>query len=145
MDTVKNYFDLKNWQIIVIFGIAISSVASFINTYDYLSGINDKLISCTESDVLQKQLNVQFIVVIVLSCLAFILGVILAGIFRKDNKKKLVTLSLVASGIAGILYALNIKFQNTTNIIKLSISWASLAAFILIGFFLSTHKKTLTP
>ena len=138
----KRLFTLSNWQYVVILGIAISGLAAFVNTYDAWSGINAKLAACTQDPVLKKELNTQFIVILVLSCLAVLLGIILAWIFRsKLNQRKIITLGITTAGVLGILYALSIKFQNTTNAAKLGVSWVSFLAFLILGYFISSNKK----
>lgn len=135
----RYFYGMNNWQFMVVLGIAISGLASFVNTYDAWSGINSQTQSCTQSSTLQKDLNIQFIVLIVLSCVAIILGILLAWVFRsQQNQRRLVTLGITTAGIFGILYALSIKFQNASNKIKLWTSWVCFAGFLIIGFLIST-------
>jgi uncharacterized membrane protein HdeD (DUF308 family) len=137
----KKFFQLNSWQYLLIIAISISGLATFINTYDAWSNINSKLIACTQSDALQKELNTQFIVILVLACVAIVLGVLLAWFFRSQaNQRRILTLGIITTGIFGILYALSIKFQNATNKWKLGISWAAFLFFLILGFFLSTKK-----
>lgn len=138
----KNFFTLNNWQYLVILGIAISGLAAFINTYDAISGINKKTQICAQSSLLQKELNTQFIVLIVLSCFAIVLGIILAWIFRSGtNQRKIVTLGIMTVGIFGIIYALAIKFYQFSISAKLGISWVAFLGFLILGYFISSGKK----
>lgn len=133
------YFNISGWQLIVIAGIAISGIAAFANTYDAITGVNKDLEQCEESSSIKSKLNAKFIVILVLSCLAVVGGILLAWFFRtQSNQKRLLTLGITSGGVLGILYALSIKFRNTTNLAKLGISWISLLAFLLLGFFISS-------
>lgn len=135
----QRFFTLNSWQYLLILAIAISGLAAFINTYDAWSNINSKLIECTESDSLRKELNTQFIIIIVLSCIAIVIGVLLAWFFRRAaNQRRILTLGIITAGIFGILYALSIKFRSVTNKFKLGVSWLSFIFFIILGFFLSS-------
>lgn len=139
---LSRYLTLSTWQYLVILGIAISGLAAFVNTYDAITGIDAKTQACEQTGDLGHQLNVKFIIVLVLSCIAVVLGIVLAWFFRAQvNQHRLMTLGITTGGIFGILYALSIKFVNTSNFVKLGISWASLLAFLLLGFFLHTGVK----
>lgn len=138
---IIRFFSLNTWQYLIIIGIAISGIAAFVNTYDAWRGISKKMQDCTQSSSLRKELNAQFIVILVLSILTLFLGIILLWIFRnKENQRRLITLGTITIGILGIVYSISIKLQNLTNTIKLAISWASFAIFLVIGFFYSRPK-----
>lgn len=138
-------FTLTNWQYVVILGIAISGLAAFVNTYNAISNIDKNLQKCAETDALKKELKTQFIVILVLSILAVILGMLLAWFFRhSDNQRKVLTLGITTTGIFGILYAISMKLRNVTNKIKLGISWVSFVGFIILGFFISSEGKLTT-
>lgn len=145
---IKRYVtSLSGPQLIIVLGIAISGLAAFINTYNAITKINAQIQQCTDSPQLRSALNKQFIVILVLSCFAVVLGIFLAWLFRKaTNQRQLLTLGIIAIGIFGILYAISIKFQYVANDLKLGLSWVSLAAFIILGFFLSSKQITIkTP
>ena len=134
-------FSINNWQYAVILGIAVSGIAAFVNTYDAISNINKNRQTCTQTDQLKHELNVRFVILIILSCLALLIGLLMAWSFRtSENKHQVLTLGLASGGILGILYAVSTKFQNTTNAVKLGVSWISLAAFIILGFLIGTGK-----
>jgi MFS family permease len=136
----KRFFNMSWYQVLILIGIAISGLATFINIYNMASKINDKVIACSQDPDLKKAFDVQFIFMIVVSCLAILLGIIIAWALRtRNNQRRLLTLGLVCFGIFGIIYALSIRYQSTTNIIKFSISGISLLAFIIMGFFLSPN------
>ena len=138
----SKYFNLDIWHYLIIIGIAVSGLAAFVNTYDAISGINANMQACSQTDVLQKELNTQFIVLLALSCFAVLLGLILAWFFRKqDNQRRLITLGIITIGIFGILYALTIRFQYTSNTIKLFASWITFLGFLVLGWFLSQRAK----
>ncbi|BCS83312.1 hypothetical protein QLL95_gp0811 [Cotonvirus japonicus] len=135
------YFNVSGWQMIVIAGIAISSIAAFATTYDAITGLDKKIESCEQTTEIKKQLNTKFIVILVLSCLAVVLGLLLAWFFRTQaNQRRLLTLGITGGGLIGILYSLSLRFRNATNLVKLGISWVSLLAFVLLGFFISSGK-----
>jgi len=135
---MKNYFTLQSWQLLVILGIALSGLSTFVTTYNAWSGINTNVQACAQSSLLQKKLKTKFIVILVLSCLAVVLGILLAWFLRRNpNPRKLFTLGITGVGVFGIIYAIALKFQNVTDKVKLGVSWASFVAFLLLGFFLS--------
>lgn len=139
---VSRYFTLNAWQYLVILGIAVSGLAAFATTYDAITGIDTKMAVCEQTGDLKHQLNIKFIVILVLSCLAVVFGIIMAWFFRsQENQRRLLTLGITTSGILGILYALSIRFTSTSNLVKLGISWGSLLCFLLLGFFLHTGVK----
>jgi len=141
-ENIKKYFQLNSWQYLVILGIAVSGLAAFVNTYDAWTNINSRIKSCAQSDALKKELRTQFIVILVLSCFAVVLGIILAWFFRgQQNQRRVLTLGIITTGIFGILYAISIEFQNVTNKVKLGVSWVSFLGFLILGFFLSTKKS----
>lgn len=143
-ENISKYFNITSWQGIVIIGIAISGIASFVNTYNAWSGINIELEKCSQTSELKKKLYIQFIVIMVLSSLAIVLGIVLAWLFRtSENPRKILTFGIITLGILGIVYALATKFQNTSNSIKLTISWASFIGFIILGFFVSKNQNSI--
>lgn len=131
--TISKYFDLSIWQILIIIGIAISLLAAFINTYNAVADLNT---ACVQTEALQKKLNTQFIVMVVLGSIALVVGIILSWLFRRGTGSRLITLGLTASGIFAIIYGLTIRYANTSNNIKLGISWGALAAFVVLGILM---------
>ncbi len=75
---VSRYFTLNAWQYLVILGIAVSGLAAFATTYDAITGIDTKMEVCEQTGDLKHQLNIKFIVILVLSCLAVLFGIIMA-------------------------------------------------------------------
>lgn len=139
LGNVKRLISLSGWQYIVILGIAVSGLAAFINTYEAIAGTNDTLKACTESETYKKQINTEFIVLLILSILAILIGAVLAWALRNQgNQRNLITLGIMTVGFFGIIYAISLKFQNVTSKIKLGISWISFLAFIILGFFMSS-------
>ncbi len=138
----SRYFSLNWWQLIVVAGIAISGIAAIANTYDAITGVDKDIEGCENVSNLRKKLEAKFIIIIVLSCLAVVGGIILAWLLRSGtNQRKLLTMGLTTGGILGILYALTIRFRGTSNMVKLGISWVSLLAFVLLGFFINTSGE----
>lgn len=145
LEHARKFFTLNTWQYLIILAIGISGTAAFVNTYDALSNINSKLIECTQSAALQKELNIQFIVILVLSCVAIVFGALLAWFFRaQENQRKLLTWGIISAGIFGIVYALSVRFQSATNKWKIIISWFAFLFFMALGYFLSTGNITYT-
>jgi hypothetical protein len=138
------FFTLNNWQYIVILGIAISGLAAFITTYNAVTKINKDLLTCENSVALKHALNTKFLIVLILSCIAVFIGILLAWLFRANaNQRKLLTIGITTMGIFGILYAIGIKFRGTTNNLQLGISWITFLAFLILGFFFSSQDKLL--
>ena len=136
---IQNYFSLTTWQFLVIIGIAVSGIAAFINTYNMWTNINANWNACANSGALKKELQIQFIVLLVVSIVAILIGILLAALFRHSkNPRRLVTLGIVTAGILGTVYAISMKFQNSSNAVKLGISWFAFLAFIILGIFMST-------
>jgi hypothetical protein len=138
-----NLTALNNWQLMIIFGTALSGMASLVNTYDYVSGINNKVQQCNQSADVEALLKTRFIVLLVLSSLAIVLGILFGFIFR-NNPKRLVTFGLGAAGVFGILYAIYSWYQYTPigNATKLGVSWGAFVLFLLLGFLYSQQKIT---
>ena len=132
-------FTLTNWQYIVILGIALSGVTAFVNTYNTWSQINAKLEACENSKDMKKQLHIQFMIILVLSILALILGILLAWYFRtKTNQRQILTIGIMTTGIFGILYAISMKLRNLSNGIQLGISWIAFVGFLFLGYYISS-------
>jgi cytochrome bd-type quinol oxidase subunit 2 len=141
IEYARKLINISGWQYVVLLGIAVSGLASFVTTCEALNAANDSLKPCTESDAYKKSLNTEFIVLIILSILAILIGAILAWALRKsDNQRNLITLGIITSGFFGIIYAISIRFQSTANRIKIGVSWISFLAFIILGFILSTKN-----
>jgi len=138
-----NYFSLNKWQMFIILGIAISGIAAFINTYDALFKIDEKMAKCAESDALSHDIKIRFIVLLVVSCLAVALGIILAIVLTvlKKNPKWVLVFSLVIAGVLGVLYAVVTNYSKADTGVKLGISWASLIAFVILGFVVGRGAK----
>lgn len=137
---MKRYFDLSPWHYLIILGVAVSGMAALINTYNAVSGFNDKVKGCTQTKSVKSAINTKFIILLVISIFIVIFGFVLAWFLRgQDNQRRLLTLGLMTAGIFGILYSLSIKFDDVSNNFKLWASWIVFLGFILLGFFLSTR------
>lgn len=137
---------LGYWQVLVIFGIAISGISAFMNTYDYVTSVNSQLATCVQSAALKEEINKEFIWLLVLSCLAVVLGSLAAWFLRKSNNQRSVfTFGFILTGIFGILYALSIKYQHIGSGIKMGLSWTSFLGFLVLGFFVSSGYKLTSP
>lgn len=140
---LMNSFKLTKWQYLVILAIAISGISGFVSTYNEISNINSNKAVCAASTTLQKELKIQFWILLIISILAIILGIILAVVLRKkQNGLSMVTLSIVTIGILGLVYTLSTKLEKISSILKISISWISFFSFIIIGFLISRRIST---
>ncbi|MEM0354019.1 MAG: hypothetical protein QXW79_00420 [Thermoplasmata archaeon] len=141
--SLKKYFSMTSWQYLVILGIAITGLASFINTYNAFSDINIHTEKCYQEDPLNKEIHTQFVVVLVLSILSLVLGITLAILLRHaKNQRRIVTLGIITVGIFGIIYSLSLKFYTFSGWTKVGISWASFVAFLILGFFMSIETPS---
>lgn len=139
---IKNTISLKGWQYAIVVIIALSGLAAFVNTYNAWSDIGTNLSACRNTDPLKQELNTQFIVLLIVSCVALVLGIALAWLFRKQsNQRQILTMGIITMGILGIVYAISIKFQDVTNSVKLGVSWTIFILFVIIGFFASSKAK----
>ena len=142
MDALKSYFALNTWQFIVIVGIAITGLATFVNTYNTLTSIDSELQNCTYSSPLREELNTQFIIMLVVSILAIVLGFVLAWLLHNQpTRRRVVVVGIIVLGFFGLIYALNLKFQALPKEWKLGFSWGSFIAFLLLGFALSIYHS----
>jgi VIT1/CCC1 family predicted Fe2+/Mn2+ transporter len=135
--------ETNSWQFFIVLGIAISGLAAFVNTYNSWSSINTQLEACIQSGPLQDAYRTQFIVLIVLSILAILVGILLTVFLsnRAEHRMAILILGMIFTGIFGIIYAATIKLQNFTNGFKLSVSWISFAAFIILGIVLGNKSS----
>ena len=139
---VKKY-NLDKIQFFVVLGIAISGLAAFINTYNAISGINENMINCAQTDELNSELTLQFIIMLTISIIIIIVGVIFMILFRDDSGLlKIIALSTVTIGIFGIIYAISIQLQKFTNAFKIGFSWLIFIIFIILAIvFRNKHIK----
>ena len=125
------------WQIAAVFGIALSAVAAYITTYNAISKIN---IDIQQDPNLTQKLKVRFIITLVISCLAVVVGIFLAYWFRNSLHKviPILGLGLAGAGILGIIYGLVSRYQTSTGQgIKVGISWVALLIFLGLGWWSS--------
>ena len=140
----KDYFNVGPFGFVIIIGLIASSLATVDSTYDAVSQINAKAQACMQTPDYASALNIKFIVTMVLSCVALVLGIIVGIVFRK-NPKAILTFGLSGAGLVGILYSLSIKLPTFPGVMKLGISWGSLILFIVLGiiFELKDNGKEL--
>lgn len=144
LSIAKNYFaGFTTWQVIAIMGIAISGLMTFVNTFDAITKINQKVQTCTQSADIKKAYNDQFITLIVISCLAIVVGIIVAWLLRGSvTPRKVITMGIIFSGVFGILYAVSIKLQNSTmnSVLKAGGSWVIFVGFLIWGYLMGRQK-----
>ena len=136
---MSSVFLPSKWQFFIILGVAVSGIAAFINTYDAIAKIDSKLANCAESAALANTLKIRFIIMLVLSCLAIIIGIVLSWVLR-NNPKLILTFGLITTGLLGIIYAVVTKYNKAEMGVKLGISWISLLAFVILGYLLDSGK-----
>jgi hypothetical protein len=137
---------LTKLQYLIILGTAISGLSSFVTTYDAIAKTAEKQQVCEETEDYKQALQTRFIVLMVLSCVAVVIGFILGFMFNRSesvNKHNVVTYGVITAGLFGIIYSLFSKFNTTTAsmAIKLTMSWSSFLAFIALGFYFSRTNK----
>jgi hypothetical protein len=146
LSQLKNYFKMSAWQYVVILGIAISGLATFINTYNAFSRINENLEgcihACPQSLEIYQSLQTQFIIILILSIVAILFGILLFWLLRKaENQRRIITLGIITAGIFGIFYAISIRFNSLATGFKVAISWAAFIAFLILGFLIGKGKS----
>lgn len=129
----------------IVVGLALSGVASFVTTYNSISGINN-LDNCAQSEAYKNALQTKFLVTLILSILAIVIGIILMFIFRANadgNRHSVITMGIILVGIVGIIYSLTLKFKNFGNGTLSVISWGTFVAFIILGILVEqTNTST---
>jgi hypothetical protein len=138
LDTLDAPSSKKNTAVyyIVLLGIAITGLAALVNTYEAIAGINSDI-----NTVVGDKLNTEFIILLIISLLAFCVGIILFIVLKKKNIKiSLFPMALIAFGIIGFVYSLSIKFQYATYFAKLTVSWVAFIIFLLIGIYMTKKE-----
>jgi len=117
----------------VIVGLAVSGAASFVNTYNSLSGINS-IDNCTQTAQYKNALQTKFLVTLILSILAIVIGIILMFIFKRTgNPHNIITMGIILAGVIGFIYSFFVKYKNFGNGTLTVISWGTFIAFIILG------------
>lgn len=137
----EGYFKFSKIKIILILGIAISALATFITIYNYVSGINN-LENCAISVEIQKQKQIKFIWILVLSLIAFVIGLLLSWMFR-HKPHRIFSFSILFIGIFGILYAIAYKLNTLPGIDKtlIFISVLAFITFVMLGIVFDVVTK----
>jgi len=141
---MDSYFKLDGAQYAIIIGVALSSMMSFIQVYNAISKINVQEEQDLKDET-KKAIQTRFIVMIVLSCLAIAVGMGMGFYFKDSNQYQLITFSLIATGIASIIYALIDNYEKSSWMIytKMGLSLTSLLGFVILGYLYQTENKTL--
>lgn len=132
------------WKYFVVVGLALSGVASFATTYNSISGINN-LDNCAQTEAYKNALQTKFLVTLILSILAIVIGIILMFLFRANaagNRHSVITMGIILVGIVGIIYSLTLKFKNFGNSTLAVISWGTFIAFIILGILIEQSNQT---
>lgn len=144
-ENIREFFKINAVELAIILGISISGLIAVINMYDAVTGINDNMIACANTDELGSQLTTQFIVVLTFSIVFILLGLILIWVFRTKPSAHIFIFSIILVGVFGIVYSLAVQFQQFTNNAKMLVSWSVFIAFIVIGIFYTFKKSKEKP
>jgi uncharacterized membrane protein len=138
LNDMKKFTEFNPTQVAIVVGAAVTGIAAVANTYDVLFGVNKAVKECEQDDDTNKILKTRFIVFLVLSSLAIVLGIVL-GVLTRGNWK-MTALGLSMAGIAGIVFSLYNWYQYSTfsTTVRLGGSWGLLAVFIVLGFIFGT-------
>jgi hypothetical protein len=134
-ERVSRYREITPVGFVIVVGLVLSFLATLNYTFDAISGISAQEQSCQQSSTYANSLNAKFITVLVISCVALTVGIIL-GFALKNNKNPMtiIVLGLAGTGIVGILYSLALKYATSVSIgWKLGLSWTALIIFVLAG------------
>jgi hypothetical protein len=106
--------------------------------YKYLK---DKSIE-VEEKILQKQKQIKFIWILVLSLIAFVIGLLLSWMFR-HKPHRIFSFSILFIGIFGILYAIAYKLNTLPGIDKtlIFISVLAFITFVMLGIVFDVVTK----
>lgn len=137
--------DLNTTQIIIILGILIFGMATFINTYNYATSITTDIGNALNTSTIQRELWVQFGWTLGFSILMLVIAAIIFYISKsmKSNKPKTLVVGFSTLGIFGIIYAFLVRFQYTATVnitwesLKMYVSWALFILFIILGTVLA--------
>lgn len=134
----KDYFTgFSSLQIIVILGIALFGVATFITSYDAINGTNKRLYGYQLSSEFIKANRTKFIVILVLAIVAIVMGLFLSWLFRqKQHNHRMITFTLTLAGLIALIYAIWIRFVNNqaTGITLAVVCGTIFFAFLVLGF-----------
>ena len=143
---IRSLFNISPWQYLVLVGIVISGLVAFVNLYEAITGISTDMRTCVDqTPELGTKLRNQFIVILVLSILAFVIGAVWAGYLhstKAENKRQIFTLGLMTTGILGVAYAISQRFRFDHPLIKGISAGAIFLAFLAIGYLMSTPNWT---
>ena len=130
--------ELSPWKYLIILGIGITGLTTYATTYNAIAASKNE--PCPLSEELQKKYQTRFIVTIVLSIVAIILGILLAYFFR-TNSYAFLTLGLTTAGIFGLSYALISKFAQGVSLpVQTGISWGAFIIFVIAGFMIDHYE-----
>lgn len=138
-------FSLSTTQIIVILGIIIFGMATFINTYNAITTLESDIGTILDNNKIQRDLWIQFGWTIGFSLLMLVISGILIFIFK--SRPKILVVGFSTLGIFGIIYAFLVRFQysatpnQTWANIKMYISWALFIMFIVVGIIMTLVSK----
>lgn len=125
-------------QFFIIIAIAVSGMATFVNTYDAIAGINKMTPTIEKSPELQKAEKTRFYVFLCISLILFFIGAIMAYIMNKNqNQRKIISYGLMTAGLLGFVFTLTDRFRGYSIGAKLAVSWIALIVFIVIALFIT--------
>ena len=139
---LKNY-SLSDKQLIAMVALAVSAYAAFVSIYNSASGITSDIAQCEQLNIaLAKKRQVQFIVIIIISCIAIVLGIFLSFLMRKSNWLFL-PIAISLTGLLGLIYSIGIKANNK---VQMGLSITLFVFFLIYGIAVgigSNNKPTI--
>jgi uncharacterized membrane-anchored protein len=129
-------------QLYGLMAIMIGTVVAFIGIYNSASGIDKEEIDAeNNSPKLKKAKETEFIVMIVLACVAIVISLVATGLL-KNNNWKFLSLAITGSAIIGLCYSVGIKLRNNKKA-KLGLSITILIISLFIAVFVGLSGPTI--
>lgn len=134
-NALKGY-SLTTKQILAILGLGISAYAAFVAIYNSASGIqNDIAAAETSNTNFARKRSTQFIVMIIISCIAIVLGLIISYVLRKSSWI-ILPLALSLMGVLALVYSIGIK---TSDKVQLGLSITLFIIFLIFGIYVGIY------
>jgi len=137
--------DLSTNNKFLALGLALSGIAAYTSTYDFISSITSEYKKCNNMSDLKDKLRNKFIITLVLCSVAVVVAIVLFVLMNSRDwtfiKSSPFVPGLLIIGLFGIVYALFEKYSTISSIINVVISWVVLIVFIMLGFRSATNQE----
>ena len=132
---------LSNKQILAFVGLGITAYAAFVAIYNSATGISkENAVTESADPTLIAKRNTQFIVMIIISCLAIVLGLIVSYVIRTSSWI-IIPLAVALMGVLGLIYSIGIKSNEK---VQMGLSITLFIIFLIYGIYVGvTDKKHL--